>query len=741
MALVYRRFGGSTHVRCDTFAQLKEAVLIPETQYVAVAAPVASFVVDPGFLRSLDTDDNGRIRVNELQAAVAWMAGMLKDDRGVDARQDILTVAHLADGAATLMGAAEAVLQALELTGGGVISLAQVRAADEPLRQRGDNGDGIVAPEHLPESVRALGASIMGLFPETRNRGGVAGLAPDTLQAFTVARDALLQHLATKAEVWCWGDDSLARATRIAAVADRIDEHYLLCRLVASQPDARERFRLAADRIEALVGNRVAMEAALQSLPICPPDPAGVIAFSTLHRGPSFELLSSFAREVLLPTTGQGDQLVEGNWRELLARARAILAWQKTCDDSPVNSIVDTLAGLDDAIATLGAAQQADLAKRDHLQAIADLEKLMLMQRFILDFANSFLAMPDVYTDRRALYERGWAVLAGRRYELSLLVPDIEAHKAATAEGTMCIVYARVDDKVGGSFDIALPKTRGWSTELQVGKRGIFYDLDGVEFDLVITHLVRHPVSVIEAALTPFLRIGEFIRTKLKGVDAGVGSALEKQTSSLNLHIDGATTSASSVMKGGDVQAHAPAPVPAPAPGGMGNAVAMGGLAVAAVGSSVAFIVNQLKALTVIDLISIVLLGFLAVAVPSGFVGWLKLRRRNLAEFLEGAGWALNDRLRLTPNLTARITQTPSRVPGSSLEVVSSPPAPGEQEARHTGWKFLAMVALLLVFVWQVREPLLRAGCYSGRMHAGVCAVVGVAPAPTTSPVTSPVKP
>ena len=56
MALVYRRFGGSTHVRCDTFAQLKEAVLIPETQYVAVAAPVASFVVDPGFLRSLDTD-------------------------------------------------------------------------------------------------------------------------------------------------------------------------------------------------------------------------------------------------------------------------------------------------------------------------------------------------------------------------------------------------------------------------------------------------------------------------------------------------------------------------------------------------------------------------------------------------------------------------------------------------------------------------------------------------------------
>lgn len=745
MALVYRRFGGSTHVRCDTFAQLKEAALIPETQYVAVAAPTTSFVVDPGFLRFLDTDDNGRIRVNELQAAVTWMALQLKNDAGVDARQDSLTLGHLADGATTLKGAAEAVLKAVGVDDGTVISLAQVRAADEPLRKRGDNGDGIVAPDHLPESVQSLGKSIMGLYPQTTNRGGVAGLAKETLSTFMTDREALLAHFLTRADVFVWGDDSLPRATRIAAVADRLDEHFLLCRLVASQPDARERFRLAADRIEALVGNRGAMEAALQSLPICPPDPAGVIAISTLHRGPSFELLSSFAKDILVPVTGQGEQLAESTWRDLVGKANAILAWQKIHDASPVKSMADALGAMDTDLATIRTAQDLDLAKKDHLQAIADLEKLVLFQRFILDFANSFLAMPDVYTSRRAMYERGWAVLAGRRYELSLLVPDLAAHKAATSTGTTCIVYARVDDKTGGSFDLAIPKTRGWSTELQVGKRGIFYDLNGVEFDLTVTHIVRHPVSVIEAALSPFLRIGEFVHKKLEGMNAGVDGIIEKKSQALSVRLDGATATASSAIKPLEPGAAppvavaaptpaAPAPAPTVQPGGMGNALAMGGLAVAAVGSSVAFIANQLKALTLGDLLSIVLLGFMAVAVPSGFVGWLKLRRRNLAELLEGAGWALNDRMRLTPNLTARITQTPSRAPGSSMELVSSPPAPGEQDASHTGWKVLAVVALLLVFVWQVRQPLLRAGCQSGTVPAAVCAAADIAPVGPATP-------
>lgn len=745
MTVVYRRFGGSTHVRIDTFAQLKEAVSIPETQWVATSAPIGSFVSDKRFLELMDTDHNGRIRVDELQAAVHWMATMFEREGGIDSRAAMLTLTDLTPAAAPLKAAALAVLDVVTAGDKSSISLTQVREAEVPLRVAGRNGDGIVAPEHLPIGVRELGAKIMALFPETRSRADKAGLSPETLAAFEKERAALLEHLGKQAAVFVWSDDSLERARRIDAVAGKLDEHFLLCRLIASQPDARERLRLAADRIEGLVGNRAAMEAALAALPIAPPDPSGVIAWSTLHRGPSIELLQAFAKEVAGPILGQTEHLTEVQWRDMQGKAAAILAWQTALDGNVVAAAKDVVTGVtDDELKALAAAQQKDLDDKAHLEAIADLEKLVLFQRYILDLANSFLAMPDLYTSHRAMYERGWAVLAGRRYEFSLLVPDVAAHKTHTEQGTTCVIYGKVQEKDGTvAFEVVIPKTRGWSNELSVGKRGVFYNLDNKEFDIVVTHLVRQPVSVMEAALTPFLRIGEFLNKKLESMNAGVDDAVNKQTTVLGEKLDATKTAVMAPLVPGAPEAPPTTPVPpAAAPTAqpaMGNALAMGGLAVAAVGSSVAFIAAQLKALSVGDLISIVALGFVAIAAPSGFVGWLKLRKRNLAQLLEGAGWALNDRLRVTTNLAARVTQTPSRVKGSRLEVVKSPPAPGEPEDSDWAWKLGLVVAVVFVVLWQFREPVMRVGCHDGQIPNALCVAAGipdpnaVVAAPTTA--------
>ena len=739
MTVVYRRFGGSTHVRIDTFAELKEAVSIPETQWVATSAPIASFVCDQRFLELIDTDHNGRIRVDELQAAVHWMATMFEREGGIDSRAAMLRLTDLTPAAEPLKAAAVAVLDVVSTGDKQAITLTQVRDAEAPLRAAGRNGDGIVAPEHLPADVRDLGAQIMALFPETKNRADKAGLAPQTLATFEKERAALLEHLLKKGALFIWGDDSLDRARRIDAVASRLDEHFLLCRLVASQPDARERLRLAADRIESLVGNRAAMETALAALPVAPPDPSGLLSFSTLHRGPSVELLQAFAKDVVGPTLGETEHLTEAQWRDLQGKAAAILAWQATADGSVVAGAVDMVAAVsDDVLKALGAAQQQDLDEKPRLEAIAELEKLVLFQRYVLDLANSFMSMSDLYTSHRAMYERGWAVLAGRRYELSLLVPDIAAHKTHTEQGTTCVVYGKVHEKDGtAAFEVAMPKTRGWSNELSVGKRGVFYDRDNKEFDIVITHLVRQPVSVMEAALTPFLRIGEFLNKKLESMNAGADEAVNKQTAVLGQKLDATKAAvlpplapAAPTVPLEMTTPAAPAAQPA-----MGNALAMGGLAVAAVGSSIAFIAAQLKALSVGDLVSIVALGFLAIAAPSGFVGWLKLRKRNLAQLLEGAGWALNDRLRVTKNLAARVTQTPSRVKGSRLEIVTSPPAPGEPEDSDLVWKTGLVVAVVLVLLWQFREPMMRVGCHDGQIPEVLCVAAGI-PDPTTPEVT-----
>jgi hypothetical protein len=667
-----------------------------------------------------------------VQSAVGWLDDHLSSVVGVNARSDVLVLDHIKGQ--SLTDAAVAVLDAIKATDRTRITAAAVKDAQKPLREAGFNGDGIVAERHLEERLRGLAEKIRRIYPETKNRGGDAGLAPETLTAFVDERKRLIEQKARHGELLVWGDQSLERARRLDAVRARIDEHFLLCRLVATQPDARERFGLAAGQLESLVGDPPALARALQRLPIAPPDPAGVIVWSTLHRGPAIEDLQRFADDV---AGAHRAPLTEAAWRELCATADLILKGHHELQASPLAPLLDELAALDDKeLDALKAAQERDLARAAQLAGIDDLERLVLLQAWILRFANSFMAMPDLYSEQHhALFERGEAILAGRRYVLSVTVPDVGAHKAATEQGTTCVIYAHVQTKDGTtSFDVAIPKTRGWSTEVTVGKRGLFYDVDNVEYDLVVTHVVRHPVSVVEAALSPFIRLGEVINKKLESLGAGAEVSLGQQSDALGakLNATGAgamaaaatTTTATTTTTTAATAATTATKPPAPLAPPMGNALAAGGLAIAAIGSSIAFVVSQLKALGVVDVLQIIALLFVAVALPSGFVGWLKLRRRNLAQLLEGAGWALNDRLGLTRSLAALITRKPARPAGSTVEIVSFARTTDEKEVGFAGWAVVAVVVVALLTAWTLKDPVLRAGCHERAVPEAVCAAL-----------------
>ncbi|MCD6304315.1 MAG: hypothetical protein J7M21_05065, partial [Planctomycetes bacterium] len=88
------------------------------------------------------------------------------------------------------------------------------------------------------------------------------------------------------------------------------------------------------------------------------------------------------------------------------------------------------------------------------------------------------------------------------------------------------------------------------------------------------------------------------------------------------------------------------------------------GVAGAAVASALAYIaktVSQHPWSILIALGTAVLL----VAVPTAVAAWLKLRRRDLSAVLEGSGWGINARMRLTGRQGRTFTHRPSYPPGA----------------------------------------------------------------------------
>jgi len=75
--MMFCNFGGNYKLKIKKAEDLQHVLKLPETRWVATSAPVSSFSCDPLFLKCLDADHNGRIRSDEVKAAIAWLFGVL----------------------------------------------------------------------------------------------------------------------------------------------------------------------------------------------------------------------------------------------------------------------------------------------------------------------------------------------------------------------------------------------------------------------------------------------------------------------------------------------------------------------------------------------------------------------------------------------------------------------------------------------------------------------------------------
>jgi hypothetical protein len=93
--------------------------------------------------------------------------------------------------------------------------------------------------------------------------------------------------------------------------------------------------------------------------------------------------------------------------------------------------------------------------------------------------------------------------------------------------------------------------------------------------------------------------------------------------------------------------------------------------------------------------VAAVVLGIMALA---GFLGWLKLRRRDVATLLEACGWALNVRIYLSRRHSLRFTRVPPLPQGASRErTLIGTPDSDEGEGSPLGVALFVFLGVALV--------------------------------------------
>jgi hypothetical protein len=695
----FTRLGGFDQVIIDSADDLRHLDDLDQKLWAALSCPTTDVEFDRHTLALLDADGDGRIRVPEVLAAVAWVCGVLRDPAEMFAKSSALPLASIDDSTEEgrrLLASARRILMNLGRPEDGEITVAETRDTKRIFAGTRFNGDGVVPPGSAGDENLALAISdIIGCVGSRPDRSGEPGLDGELLDRFVSEAHQCLawwaEAEADPARLLPLGDATESAADLFAAVKPKIDDYFTRTRLIAFDTRAEGLLNPGEADYAALALRTLSPE--MEELAVFPVARAQADQSLSLdrHLNPHWApALEAFRTQVLVPLLGELSELTAGQWRDVSERFAAHSQWRARQAGSMVEGLgaERVQALLDDQVQQgLRELIAQDLAVAGEADSIAAVDRLVHYYQHLDTLLHNFVSLRDFYTpDRMAIFQAGRLYLDGRSCNLCVVVGDIAAHSTLATLSQACLVYCACRRRGGEEkMTIAAALTGGDSDNLMVGRNGVFYDRAGNDWDATVVKLIEHPISVSQAFWLPYKRIGAMISQQIEKFASAQDKAVE----------DNAARGI------GDLSTQAQSGKATSAPfdiGKFAGIFAAIGLAVGAIGTALAAALTGLLSLSPWEIPLAVAGLLLLVSGPSMLIAYLKLRRRNLAPILDANGWAVNTQARINLPFGASLTGTAHLPPGARRSL-RDPFA-----EKRPPWRFYLFLVVLFALIgglWQ----------------------------------------
>lgn len=687
------RIGGFDQVSLENWEDLAHLGELDQKLWVALSVPVKGLAIDEKTLALIDSDGDGHIRPPELMGALDWAAQRLTQRNLLLQSQEILALDQIdSTRHPELLSALKHILAGLNKADARTICVddtceAVARFAAQPL-----NGDGIVSPPsaETDETLAGFIADLAAAYAGPLDRNGQPGVDQPLLEQFKSDLAGLLawQHQ-PRQDPACLplGEASAAAGAALAALETKVDDYFTRCRLAAFDPKA-----------EALVnGSEDAFKALAQQNLAATPDDMAALPLALVAAGRPLPLanginpawaaaMAALKEQLVQPLLGERQELGEAEWHNLKARLAPYTAWQAAKPASPIASWeterLEALAS-GELSRRLEALIAADLALQAEAEAIAAADQITRYLRDLPVLLHNFVAFRDFYSRQTpAAFQAGTLYIDGRSCELTLEVLDPAKHASMAGLAGIYLLYCDCS-RNGQKKTIAAAVTAGDADQLIVGRNGVFYDRQGLDWDATVTRIVEHPISLRQAFWSPYKKVAKLIAEQVQKFAA----AKSKQADDL-------LAAKATTAPGAPTEAAKPAPFDAAKFAGIFAAI---GLALGALGTAVASVVTGFLGLKAWQ-IPLALAGILLlISGPAMVMAWFKLRNRSLAALLDANGWAVNARARINIPFGTALTQLASLPEGAAR----SHQDPYAEQKSPIGFFFFIgiLIALLALYL------------------------------------------
>ena len=623
--------GGAVRVKINSGADIAHLGELDRKLWTVLSCPSKNLEFDQKTLDIIDADHEGNIRVDEVIATAQWLTGVLKDPDLLLTRGTEIPFSAFNEEnpeGAKLLASAKQILANLKLEKD---SIAMEDTADN-VKIFADtklNGDGIITPATPDdEALAALITTITETIGKATDRSGADGVTADHIEAFyTALADFAAWKAAGTEDVFPFGDKTADALAAVEALKDKVADFFMRCKLIGFDAAAAPAVDVSVDKIGAIAGNLALAADAIGEEPLAKPSAEGVLPLNAVN--PAWKAAVDAMRALVLAP--EKETLTEAEWNEIVGKFAPYTAWMGAKKGAEVEGLgldkVQELLKADRKEALLKLVE-ADKALEEEALSIEAVDKLLHLFHNFYDFLNNYVVFADFYDpDRKAMFQAGRLYVDQRSTDLCVRVdgpnPDI-----SSLSGMYILYCACKSDRLGKTMNIAAVLTDGDVDGLRPGKHAVFYDRDGNDWSAVVTSIVDNPISLRQAFWSPYKKAGRWISDKIDKMAAEKAAKGEGTLSAIT-------------EKATDKPAAGAEAVTKAAPFDVGKIAGIT-IAIAAVMGVVTGIVATLKALTWWQWIVLIIVLMLVISLPSVFIAWRKLRKRDLGPILNANGWAIN---------------------------------------------------------------------------------------------------
>ena len=634
----YENIGGSTRVRITTGADIVHLDELDPKMWTVLSCPSTGLEIDEKSLKYIDTDHDGRIRVNDIVSTSQWITKAIKNADMLLKGADSIDIEQFNQEDANGKKLYNSSRQILVNLGkeGNTITLADTADNAAIFAKTSFNGDGIISELTTNDlDEKAAIAAIIKTIGNVTDRSGENGTNAENIEKFYQALTDYTAWQAAAIEA-PYGADTDKAIEVYNALDAKVKDYFVRAKLATFSPESTAKLDVQTSLIETIsADNLTGKTDEIASYPLAritdkvelsinaPINPAWAAQFQTLV-------------SIVKPTE---KAFTEASWAAIGTTFATYNAWKAAKKGAEVEALgmeaINKFIADNKKQALLDLVAQ-DEALKEEAESIEMVNKFLHIYRDFYRLLRNFITFHDFYDkDKKvgAIFQSGRLIIDQRECRLCMKVTDMGKHNTMAAASGMYLVYCDCVSPIKSTKQtIVATVTVGDIGDLFVGKNAIYYDNEGVVWDAVITKIIDNPISIGQAFWSPYRRVATVVENLINKSAADKDATMMKD---ITTKINAAPTAAPAAA---EAKTAAP-PFDIAKFAGIFAAL---GMAVGMIGTALSSLLKGLLDLSAIQLVGTFIGILLVISGPAMIMAWMKLRRRNIAPLLNANGWAIN---------------------------------------------------------------------------------------------------